>query len=1428
MATRNLKPAAFCPDGYADANATRAGGTEVGTASCVAPSRRTTNAEGDQGGGPLEQAIEPAQRLTEQRALLHFLQRDKRLSAGEVAQMEEFAKSERISVHEALERQGVISEKELATLLASTLRLSLIDLTSFPLDSQVVRALKESVAIKYEVVPIRMDTGTIEVATANPLDLDALKAVEFATGKRVQALVATRLEVRDALAHAYRLQESLEQFLNNVPTQASLTLTELHDVGGDLRSVVASDAELPPVVKLADLILLEGMKLGASDVHMEPAPDGIAVRYRIDGILEESFRFPKWVQNPLTARFKVMSKLDITERRVPQDGRMQLRYQDRLVDVRVSSLPAQHGEKITLRILDAAQAIQSIERIGLSPTDLGQMRAAVRRPDGMVLVTGPTGSGKTTTLYALLRDVFSPRISIVTIEDPIEYQLRGINQVAVNDKQGMTFANVLRSILRQDPNVILVGEIRDEETARIAFQAAQTGHLVLSTLHTNDAAATVTRLQDLGLEPHVIATGLKLVVAQRLVRNVCQLCSAPYTPPAESRRRLALTEGHGEFRCGAGCPPCRQSGYTGRTGIYELLPISPAIAKLIEVGGGESAIRQQARLEGCQTLLEDARDKLARGVTTAEEVLRVVQVSGANPRCPSCQQEIADDYAVCPHCSTVLHAVCAGCGKPLSADWSTCPHCSASVERGAGDGREHAAGEAPVAAREATAPPAYRRTYKALVADDDRDLCEIVRLALEKSDLGLSVITAADGTEALALAESERPDVVILDISMPGADGFEICRRLRADLRTAFVPVLMLTAHESVDFVSRGFAAGTDDYIIKPIRRDTLIARVRRMLERTYGKDAVIGRGRTAGTIAPTTDTVQARGAAETNDGAAPSAVAELGRRDGQIEVLGSMLAQFTANRDALVASVEQCRARIDELAARVEAAAVEAPRPGAGGAVTTGVELDDVRGDLEQLRVQLQRDIVDARADAMRACSTADEALRRTENGDRAPEQVAEKLADIQASLEHLRLDHTRLESAVEARLASVPQRAEGRALAASVEEWSTRLRDVSERVGDLAGRMGDVLRQVSDLGGRVAEIATRVEAEAASRSEGADLDSGARHVDAVRDDFEQLIELRRALVDARAEVMQARTMAGEALRRLETGDRAGEEQAKCLAEVQASLERMWSEQARLESGVEARLATLTPASDADALAGHIQVIRADLEGFRLEQQQAFAEQQAAFAELRQAVAEQQQAVSEHSRTLADEQAAFAELRQALAEQQQALTEHGRTLAEQQDRVAEARDGAAHASSIADRVLRAVHERVDEAAGARAAELAALEAAIDRLGAGQSEVRAALEDLRADQVRVESAVAARVETLVRSAEQESLVASVERCEERLAALAERLDAASRPSLAARGFAATLATLETLHSGLVGWLPWLGWMPLRRGRAACGSPDARS
>jgi CheY-like chemotaxis protein len=422
----------------------------------------------------------------------------------------------------------------------------------------------------------------------------------------------------------------------------------------------------------------------------------------------------------------------------------------------------------------------------------------------------------------------SPTRNIITIENPIEYQTNGINQVGINDKQGLTFAGTLRSIMRQDPDVILVGEVRDTETAEIAVRAAQTGHLVLSTLHTNDAVATITRLADLGIPPYMLASSLHLIIAQRLVRRVCPQCAEPYEPDPELLSRLQIEGSDHGFRRGRGCGACRNSGFTGRVGVFEVVPITPQIAKLIEAKAPESALRAQARADGAMLIAQHAARRVCAGWVTPEEVMRVVDVSVEGARCPTCDRAVEEGFAVCPHCTTVLQRHCTTCGIRLQPEWQVCPYCGRS-SRPAGAGRSASV------RRDASPEEEPARQYGALVVDDDPDSRELVRFMLEHSALPVRVTVAASGVEALQQAQDEPPDLVLLDVMMPGMDGFAVCEQLRANVRTAFVPILIVTARDDPGSRVQGFLAGTDDYIAKPFARAELLARVRRLIERTYG-----------------------------------------------------------------------------------------------------------------------------------------------------------------------------------------------------------------------------------------------------------------------------------------------------------------------------------------------------------------------------------------------------------------------------------------------------------------------------------------------------------------------------------------------------------------------------------------------------------------
>jgi general secretion pathway protein E len=474
------------------------------------------------------------------------------------------------------------------------------------------------------VLPVAISDGSITVAMADPLDADAREAVARATGKRVEVLAGTEEEVREAIEKTYGESSSS---MERIVEQVTEDVTEV-GAGDDRVEQLIGVASEAPIIRLVNFILARAIERGASDIHLEPYEKALRVRYRIDGVLEDVESPPRRLQTAIVSRIKIMSRLNIAENRLPQDGRVKLRIGGQEIDFRVSTVPTLYGESVVIRILDQSTVPLNMGKLGFSPETLDAFRPMVSTPYGMVLVTGPTGSGKTTTLYAALQEIKSGERKIITIEDPVEYQIPGIIQIQVKPQIGLTFASGLRSIVRQDPDVILVGEIRDRETAEIAIHSALTGHMVLSTLHTNDAAGAVTRLLEMGVEEYLLPSSLIGVLAQRLVRTVCGKCSAPRVVSSALREEVVREAGsfpEGELRIGRGCEACGGTGYRGRAGIFELLVLSESVKDLILSRADAGAIRAKAIAEGMRLLREDGWEKVRRGVTTIEEVLRVTR-----------------------------------------------------------------------------------------------------------------------------------------------------------------------------------------------------------------------------------------------------------------------------------------------------------------------------------------------------------------------------------------------------------------------------------------------------------------------------------------------------------------------------------------------------------------------------------------------------------------------------------------------------------------------------------------------------------------------------------------------------------------------------------------------------------------------------------
>lgn len=506
--------------------------------------------------------------------------------------------------------QGYITEQQLIEVLEFQLGIPHVSLFKYQIDPAITQIIPESMAKRYQVLPFMKEGGKLMVAMADPLDYFAIEDLRMSTGFRIEPAISTRDELQRAIARHYGMRDSMNQMLVELPTQEEIEETEITD-------------EDSPIVRLVNQMIQQAVQLRASDIHVDPGENNLAIRYRIDGTLRTERLIPKQMQGFITARLKIMARLNIAERRLPQDGRIKMQFEYKMIDIRVSSLPTMHGEKIVLRLLDLSTGVKSVDTLGFSDRNAVVFKEMISRPYGILLITGPTGSGKTTTLYSALNQLNQESVNIITVEDPVEYQLEGINQVHVNPGIGLTFAAGLRSILRQDPNIVMVGEIRDTETAEIAVRASLTGHLVLSTLHTNDAVSSVSRLRDMGVEPYLIASSLIGVVAQRLVRKICTDCKEAYMP---SSQEVIMMERHGLrsdlLHKGKGCGNCNSTGYRGRIAIHEVLSVDDHLRQLITDSASVEELRSAAKERGLVQLMEDGLLKVSQGMTTLQEVLR--------------------------------------------------------------------------------------------------------------------------------------------------------------------------------------------------------------------------------------------------------------------------------------------------------------------------------------------------------------------------------------------------------------------------------------------------------------------------------------------------------------------------------------------------------------------------------------------------------------------------------------------------------------------------------------------------------------------------------------------------------------------------------------------------------------------------------------
>jgi len=750
------------------------------------------------------------------------------LGADRVAELRA-EKPEADSIWEIAVGSGSTSDEQILGALSDRFRLKLADLSQS--DRAAREIVPEQVARRYRVLPIRVTDSFLEIATASPFDLDCEKTLAFATGREVRMLLASPAALQAKIEEAYRPENVIDKLLEGMEGTEVTQIEE--DTLVDELTASAEQASQRPVVRLVDLILSEGILSRASDIHIEPEEGGVAVRYRIDGVLRQVMKVPRAAGLPLISRLKIISSLDIADRLRPQDGRARVAVNGTPVDLRVSTLPASLGEKVVIRILDSRRTVLSLESLGLADGESEVIKSLLENRDGIILVTGPTGSGKTTTLYSALRLIQSEGVNIVTVEDPVEYRLGGIVQVQVHEKAGLTFASALRSILRQDPDVVLVGEIRDRETAQIAVQASLTGHLVLSTLHTNDAPNAVTRLVDIGVESFKIATAVRGVIAQRLMRRLCPSCKEVWVESIPPKMHRWIPPDTPLYRA-VGCPECAMTGYRGRFSIVEVLRITPEVERQIGQNATADKIAEAARAGGMHTLWESGLAHVIKGDSTIDELLRVVDMPQDDEvleerRRSSGQSRPRSDSGP----SAAPTPASAPESPPEPAPARATPPSTERVSRSAGlagafelvgDDTEAVVAEPPVSS-------GHIRGKRVLLVDDEDQLRRVMRDLLERE--GYVVIEAGDGVEALDQVDRHAPDIIVLDLNLPGLDGFGVLSHLRSRRVTQEIPVVVLTARGDEENEIRVFEFGADDFLSKPFRARALSARLEAVLRRS-------------------------------------------------------------------------------------------------------------------------------------------------------------------------------------------------------------------------------------------------------------------------------------------------------------------------------------------------------------------------------------------------------------------------------------------------------------------------------------------------------------------------------------------------------------------------------------------------------------------
>lgn len=737
-------------------------------------------------------------------------------------------KTRKIRLGQLVIEEGIATEEDIARALSNQVGFPFVEMKEMKIDPAALAIIDEDLAKRHMIIPCALSEDTLYIAMADPLSFSAIDDAAFRSGLKVSPVVATPSDIISSIERHYNIMDSLAGVVESLGVDENLEIMSATRPISDVTEL-KKKGEAPPIIRTVNAIMTNAIRNRASDIHIEPTKKNLIIRDRVDGLLKKMLELPKWVQASVISRIKIMAELDIAEKRVPQDGRIRLRYSSEEIDLRVSTLPTRFGEKAVIRLLNNPESFKSMNSISLSKSDYKRIKEVVEMPQGVILVTGPTGSGKSTSLYAFLDHVRNEKINIVTLEDPIEYEMSGITQVQINDKAGLTFSKGLRSILRQDPDVIMVGELRDNETAEIAMKAAMTGHLVMCTLHTNDAVSSLSRLTDMGIPSYMVSSSLTAIVSQRLVRAICLECKESYPASEDELKKMEIdTENKTKIHLyrGKGCDYCKGSGYFDRIGIYEILIMNRVLKELVDADRDTELIEASARASGMKLIWEDAKGKALAGLTTLEEIQRVVQrrdvVSNV---CVSCGKINKEDYNACPYCGYERSVRCKKCNRLMGKEWNYCPYCFVSLKF-SGMPEYHSGEDNNKMNIDANGNPADKHPVL-LIVEEGQNLRRRLKHLLERRTL-CSFASVDDADIIASSVVADDPRLIIIDSNLPGAvEALQDIKEINEHVAT--IPVLaILNEQDSMD--KREFVKQyADETIEKPFPDEVIIKSIERL-----------------------------------------------------------------------------------------------------------------------------------------------------------------------------------------------------------------------------------------------------------------------------------------------------------------------------------------------------------------------------------------------------------------------------------------------------------------------------------------------------------------------------------------------------------------------------------------------------------------------